>query len=410
MGRSLQLRSNCKDKAKAGLNGRSGTLSQAGLAVKAGMGETTVRSFFNGEPVDRANFARLCDELTLDIHEVGEDPSKLRPLDVDEQIWCQKMLEPNTLVKIQAPSQFGKTTLMCRLLNHAEAAGHLIIPINLTAIDELKLSDPQLFLRQFLKQIESKIDTIYPDLRLSDLKYDENVRDFSPITACIKYLEHLQKNISKPLTIGINKFDLLLPYGETAKSFCTLLRLMYENSILGGTWANFRSILAYATPSIDLFIPIPLEQSPLGNVGYQIKLQELTELQIEKLAVQRGLQGVDKPKITKLMKSIGGVPVLIKLTLDRIELDGWQILDLDPATLPNNHYYGHLQTLTQRLQNWDLLAQMQKVASNPQTTTDLPFEQQCRLHRLGLVVFMNNGVEPRCQLYRHHFSTLSGNL
>jgi AAA-like domain len=410
MGRSLQLRSSCKDKAKAALNLRPANRSQ--IEVLAGdlmMAEGTVRKFFKCEPVDRAYFIKLCESLNLDVEEVGEDPSELQPLDPTEQTWCQKMLEPSALIKIQAPSQFGKTTLMCRLLGRAEAAGHLIISINLTAIDESKLSDPQLFLRQFLKQIESKIDITYPDLRLSDLKYDENVRDFSPVTACIKYLEYLQKNISKPLTIGINKFDLLLPYGETAKSFCILLRLMYENSILGGTWANFRSILAYATPSIDLFIPIPVEQSPLGNVGYLIKLQELTQAQIEKLAVQRGLQGVDKPKVTKLMESVSGVPVLVKLTLDRIELDGWQILDLDPATLPNNHYYGHLKTLTQRLRNWDLLAQMQKVANNPQTTIDLPFEQQCRLHRLGLVIFMNNGVEPRCQLYRRYFSTLSHN-
>jgi hypothetical protein len=377
---------------------------QKGLALAVPLAYSTVNIFFNGKKINYANFKKLAGLLNLDPNEIRENPAASSDLAinipyvarVNEKLWCDKILEPQVLIRIQAPAQFGKTALMRRIFDRAKQHGHLIIFINLTEIDDtLDLANPQIFLEQFIRQIEAEIDEKCLKALMPDEQHQRLVSKFGATKAFLKYLEHLQGNISQPLTFGINKLDRLLNYPDTARTFFALLRLMNEKSILGGKWENFRIVLAHSTPAIESFSGISVHQSPF-NIGYPIELPEFTSSQIAELASQRKLS-LQPTEIERLMQSIGGVPYLVKLTLDSISQDGFSILAFDRI------YQQHLQELARWIQNNNLQSAMHQVVHNPDATNSLSFQEQCRLHRQGLVIFANNGVEARCELYRQYF-------
>jgi AAA-like domain len=400
---SWQLSSEGKQQVKSAL-AKSIYDGQVGLAKAVPLAYSTVNIFFNGQKINCANFKKLAVLLNLNPDEIREHPADLPNLAstvpyvarINEKLWYEKILEPQILIRIQAPAQFGKTALMCRILDRAKQQGHLTIFINLTEIDDtVNLANPQIFLQQFIRQIESEIDESYIDALMSDEKYEGLVSRFGATKAFLKYLEHLQGNIPQPFTLGINKLDRLLQYPDTARTFFPLLRLMNEKSVHGGRWENFRVVLAHSTPAIETFVGMSEHQSPF-NIGYSIELPEFTPSQVADLASQRKLS-LQPTEIEQLMQSIGGIPYLVKLILDQIQQDGFSSLALDLL------YRQHLQGLAGWLKTNNLRSAMDLVVNEPEDTGSLSFKEQCFLHRQGLVVFANNGVKARCELYRQYF-------
>jgi AAA-like domain len=414
--RAWRLSSEGQNRAETALK-ISDLEGQKGLGAATNLVQSTVSNFLKGKNVDIASFKSLCKKLKLDPDEVrlkeDLDISLTAPYvkRINEQMWCEKILEPQALISILAPTQFGKTSLMYRMLDRAMQQGHLAIFINLEeifiSVDEIETVNPlstQIFLQHFVKQIGYEIvniDEKYVDDLMSDQDYGDLVSKFSH-RASIRYLEHLQKHISKPLTIGIDRLDLLLSYPDTACTFFTLLRLMNERSMRGGIWKNFRMVLAHSTPSIESLIDLPDNQSPF--TAYPIELPEFTSSQIADLASQRRLS-LRSEQIDKLMQSIGGIPSLVKLTLDRIEKNGDSTFMLEPSAIEYN-CQNHLQVLVRWLQNNDLLLAMYQVVHHPDDS-NLPFRSQCLLHRKGLVVFTNNKIKARCELYYQYFLKLN---
>jgi hypothetical protein len=406
--RSLQLRSACVEVAKAALK-NSRYKTQIRLAIEAEIqAQSTVSSFFCGKPVERANFIKLCQLINLDPKEVGEEPALAPKVDyaptsspvkfsrTEEELWCQELLKPNTVIKIQAPSRFGKTTLMRKMLDRAEQQGHLSLYLDLNAIELSSFKDSQTFFRRFICEIISEIETEYhPDCLILLEKYDRPVISLTPSAAFLKYLEQLQQRISKPLTIGINKLDGLLDFPETGDEFLFQLRNMHEKSKKPGAWQNFRLLLAYSTPRIEEFVTVVANRSPF-NVGSLIQLGEFSSSEIATLATARGLE-LNPIQIDILMQSIGGIPSLVFLTLDRLQDRGGDLTAITPI------YQEHLETLERWLQDRDLYSLMQQIASNP-ATASFPRRQQNLLHRQGLIRSINNQIQARCELYRHFFA------
>ena len=406
--RSLQLHSACVEVAKAALK-NSSYKTQIRLAIEAEIqAQSTVSSFFCGKPVERANFMKLCQLVNLDPSEVGREPAPALKVDAapilsptkfarsEEELWCQELLKPNAVVKIQAPSQFGKTTLMWKMLDRAEQQGHLALYLDLNAIELSSFKDPQTFFRRFICEIVSEIETQYhPDCLILLEKYDRPVISLTPSAAFLKYLEQLQQKIAKPLTIGINKLDRLLDFPEVGDEFLFQLRNMHEKSKKPGAWQNFRLLLAYSTPRIEEFVTVVANRSPF-NVGSLIQLGEFSSSEIATLATTRGLN-LDRVQIDTLMQSIGGIPSLVYLTLDRLQERGADLTTIAPI------YQEHLVTLELWLQQRDLYSIMQQIAANPGTAT-FPRRHQNLLHRQGLISSIGNRIQARCELYRQFFA------
>jgi AAA-like domain len=406
--RSLQLHSDCVEVAKAALK-NSRYKTQIRLAIEAEIqAQSTVSNFFCGKPVERANFIKLCQLINLDPSKVGKEPTPTLKADFppilsatkfvrsEEELWCQELFKPHAVVKIQAPSQFGKTSLMWKMLDRAEQQGHLALYLDLNAIELSSFKDPQTFFRRFICEIISEIETQYhPDCLILLEQYDRPIISLTPSAAFLKYLEHLQQKIAKPLTIGINKLDRLLDFPETGDEFLFQLRNMHEKSKKPGAWQNFRLLLAYSTPRIEEFVTVVANRSPF-NVGSLIKLAEFSSSEIAALAATRGLI-LDLVQIDTLMQSIGGIPSLVYLTLDRLQDRGVDLTAITPI------YQEHLETLELWLQQRDLYSMMQQIAIDPATAI-LPRRQQNLLHRQGLISSIDNRIQARCELYRQFFA------
>ena len=155
--RSLQLRPEYRDEAKERL--KKMNLTQVGLGSRAEiLSPATLSNFFCCKPVDRGNFNKLCDLLGLDPLVVGEPPQPTAisteppPTQPNSDIcrsgeaaWYRMLLEDHSLIRIQAPVQFGKTLLMNRMLCHAEQQGHLSLYVTLNGIAATHFSKPQTF-------------------------------------------------------------------------------------------------------------------------------------------------------------------------------------------------------------------------------------------------------------------------
>ncbi len=406
--RSLQLHSTCVEVAKAALKS-SRYKTQIRLAIEAEIqAQSTVSSFFCGKPVERANFTKLCQLVNLDPLEVGKEPAPPLKVDVapiltatkfarrEEERWCQELLKPQAVVKIQAPSQFGKTTLMWKMLDRAEQQGHLPLYLDLNAIELSSFKDPQTFFRRFICEIISEIETQYhPDCLILLEQYDRPTILLTPSAAFLKYLEQLQHKIAKPLTIGINKLDRLLDFPDTGDEFLFQLRNMHEKSKKPGAWQNFRLLLAYSTPRIEEFVTVVANRSPF-NVGSLIQLGEFSSSEIATLAAERGVE-LDSIQIDTLMQLIGGIPSLVYLTLDRLQEQGGDLAAIAPI------YQDHLESLEFWLQDRDLYLLMQQIATNSSGVV-ITRKQRSLVHRLGLISSTNNQIQARCELYRQFFA------
>jgi transcriptional regulator with XRE-family HTH domain len=414
--RSLQLRSEYRDEAKERL--KKMNLTQSGLGAKADIySAATVNNFFRGKPVDRGNFNKLCDLLGFEPLEVGVQPSSTLPSTdrqavnpnsnicrSGEKAWYQMLLEEHSLIRLHAPAQFGKTLLMSRMLHHAEQQGHLSLYVTLNGIAAASFSDAPTFFRNFICEIVNELeDSNHDRLMLLD-EYDRHVQEIGHFKATVKYLEYFQKNISQPFMLGINKLDRLLDdplNAKTASEFLYLLRYMNERSKAGKAWKQFRLILTYSALRFEDSIPIVTTQSPF-NVGCDIDLPEFTPSEIAELAVKKGLS-LDKRQIQLLMKPIGGIPILVQLTLNTLRERGEHLLE-DSAAI-SSIYQDHLDILASYLGSRDLASTIKQIAINKIEDATLDNIELNLLYRRGLIVITNDRqVLPRCELYRHFFA------
>ena len=65
-----------------------------------------------------------------------------------EQAFMSNILKPGALLRIKAPRQFGKTSLLSRVLKHATDNTYQIISLSLQQLDEGAISDLNTLLRQ----------------------------------------------------------------------------------------------------------------------------------------------------------------------------------------------------------------------------------------------------------------------
>ncbi|WP_310429506.1 AAA-like domain-containing protein [Chamaesiphon sp. VAR_48_metabat_135_sub] len=410
--RSLQLRPEYKDAAKAALKKLGWTQGRLGMEAQI-QSPATTSNFFCSKSIDRGNFNKLCEILSLNPQEVGQEPLQPTPLPIDlnpyiarsgEEAWYGIQMERHSLIRIQAPLQFGKTLLMSKMLDRTEQEGHLALYLTLNGINSSSFRDPQTFFRQFICEIASEIEASSVHLLMPLAEYDQLVKQFDYTKATIKYFEYFLEKISKPFTLAINKLDRLLDNPQNAKTaseFLHLLRFMNEKSKSSKKiWQQFRLILAYSALRFEDSIPLVESQSPF-NVGYSIDLCEFSPNEIAELAAKKGLT-LDERQIQSLMQSIGGIPNLVQLTLNRLSERGAALLE--DSTLLASIYQQHLEMIEEYLRQVDLYLLMCRIATKTVEITELDNKARNSLYRHGLIVTTGDRqVVPRCELYRGYF-------
>ncbi len=308
---------------------------------------------------------------------------------------CQEIMNPGALIRIKAPQEMGKTSLLLRILDYANRRGYAIVSLNLQEqIDRAILSDLNRFLRWLCANVSRQLQL---EPRLDDYWDD----DIGSKVSCSLYLRnYVLEQINSPVVLALDEVNQIFEHPQVAKEFLPLLRSWYEDAKRQPIWQKLRLIVVHST---EVYVPLQLHQSPF-NVGLPIQLTCFSLDQVQQLAQRFGLNWTDGEQARHLMDVVGGHPALVHLALyhlSRGEVTLAQLLQT--ASTATGIYYHHLQ------RHWATLQAQPELASALYTvmSTSEPVQLEpifaYKLSSMGLIKLDNNKAIPSCQLYRQYF-------
>ncbi len=310
---------------------------------------------------------------------------------------CLQEIEDRAgLVRIKAPRQMGKTSLLARICDRAVELGYRTVRLDFLETDEQAFSDLSVFLKRFCALVSRQLD-------ISPRNVTEfwNEEFFGPKDNCSDYLqEYILSEINVPLFLVIDELERLFPYPVVAKEFLTLLRAWNEKAKVNDTWAKLRMAISHSTES---YVVLDTNSSPF-NVGLAVNLPEFTLEQVQDLLAKHRLTW-KTGEIEDLMAMVGGHPYLIRLALYRIAQQDLTLTELLAEAPTDGGIYGeHLRRHLWNLkQNPDLAMAFKQVISSDSPTTLKPM-LAFKLNGMGLVKLKGNNVVLRHELiYRPYF-------
>ncbi|NET36306.1 MAG: serine/threonine protein kinase [Cyanothece sp. SIO1E1] len=315
-----------------------------------------------------------------------------------ESLCCETIVQPGALIRIKAPRQMGKTSLMVRTLHHAQNVGLFPVVLNLKQAGAGVLKDSDRFLAWFCASVTRS-------LRLPNRldEYWDNA--FGPNWNSTDYFEnYLLTVVEKGLAIALDDIDILFNYPELAADFLDLLRAWYEKAKYGVSgseiWQKLRLVVVHST---EVYIPLDVNRSPF-NVGLSIELQDFTADQVQDLAQRHGLAWSPDQALS-LMAKVGGHPYLTRTAIYQLS-QGNITLDalLQTAAFASGIYRDHLRRLWADLRQYPELANAyHQVVTSPEAIRIDP-KLAYELESLGLIHLDEQGALPSYALYRDYFS------
>ncbi|MGP1387670.1 MAG: AAA-like domain-containing protein [Thainema sp.] len=308
---------------------------------------------------------------------------------------CYEMLDqPGSLIRIKAPRQMGKTSLLARILHQAAEREHRAVSLSFQIADASVFSDLKQFLKWFCAclsrklQLPNRVNEVWDDILGAKMN-------------CSTYFEDcLLPEIGGTLTLGLDELDCVFAYSDVVKDFLGLLRTWNEDARTGGIWRKLQLVLVHST---EVYIPLDISQSPF-NVGLPIELKDFNVEQILDLAYRHHLAWRDT-EAQRLMAMIGGHPFLSRLSLYHLARRDITLDELQKGSATEAGLYGdHLRRQLWTLQQYPDLADAMRAVVASQSPVRLEPVQAFKLSGMGLVLLDNNEVYPRYELYRQYFS------
>ncbi|WP_245939753.1 AAA-like domain-containing protein [Stenomitos frigidus] len=217
-----------------------------------------------------------------------------------------EILTPGALIRIKAPRQMGKTSLMARVLQQAGAQGYQTVPLSFQLADGSIFADLKDFLQWFCASVSWK-------LGLPERLEGNWSRILGAKVNCTNYFEqHILSEITSPLALGLDEVDLVFQHPEIAADFFGLLRAWHEDAKDKDLWKKLRLVVVHST---EVYIPMNINQSPF-NVGLSIELPELKPEAVQELAQRHELRW-HLAQVEQLMQMVGGHPYLVRVALYR---------------------------------------------------------------------------------------------
>jgi hypothetical protein len=317
---------------------------------------------------------------------------------IEERTYAE-IAKPGSLIRIKAPKQTGKTSLMQRILTHArQTIGVHTVLISFQLADSHVFTSLDKFLRWFCANASRQLN-IEP--RLDDY-WDEDIG--SKVSCTLYFQEYLLRKIDSPVVCALDEVNRIFEYPDISGDFLPLLRSWYEDAAELEIWQKLRLLVVHAT---EAYIPLDINQSPF-NVGLAIKLPEFTLAQVQDLAIRHGLDWakgeVGAQTLAPLVAMIGGHPYLVRLALyhlARQEVTLEHLLHEAPTIggIYSNYLRYHLANLQEHP---ELATAFKRVLT---ATEDVQLEaiSAYKLESMGLVKLEGNHVVPSCELYRLYF-------
>jgi len=312
----------------------------------------------------------------------------------------ETVIQPGALIQIKTPHKRGKTSLIMRIINHANQQGYRTAYIPFQEADEKVFADLKQFLRWFCISVTS------------ELKLPNKLDDYWPETSenskgnCKNYFQqYLLPKSNSPIVLGLDTVDHIFQYIPIAKEFFGLLRAWHERGQHDQTWEKLRLIIVHS----DEVIPLNENESPF-NVVEPVQLPDFDHAQVQNL-VRRHNLNCSKEQVEQLMTMLGGHPYLVRVALYQMAQKGVTLPKLlQVAPMETGPYAYHLRRLLFKLTKSAELAKTFKrviTATQPVPLDELEEALKLKLRSMGLVKFQKDDtVVPLCELYclyfRHH--------
>ncbi|MGB3672398.1 MAG: AAA-like domain-containing protein [Phormidesmis sp.] len=326
------------------------------------------------------------------------------------ELLCYQNIEmPGSLTRIKGPRHTGKSSLLVRLLSHAQRLQYRTVLVDFQAAEGAVYSDLSRFLRWFCGAVAWQ------------LKLPANLDDYwdeetgAKLSATIYFEDYLLAAIESPIVLALNEVNRVFEHPEIACDFLPLLRFWYEQAKQESAQPGkvrlergFQKLRTVVVHSTEIYVPLNIHQSPF-NVGLPITLGPFDDAQIKALAGRYGVafgEHQDDEQLTEQLKTlIGGHPYLLSVAFYYLR-QGQRSLSQLIAEAPTaaGIYYDHLQACWAHIRAQPALAEVLRrvvSASDPVWVEGAIAHQ---LSSLGLVTLSGSTCRPVCELYRIFFA------
>ncbi|MEM8831470.1 MAG: AAA-like domain-containing protein [Cyanobacteria bacterium P01_G01_bin.19] len=310
----------------------------------------------------------------------------------------EEIVKPGALIRIKAPKQMGKSSLVMRILAQAQVRGYRTVRLNLFQAEDNVISNLERLLRWFCANITLQLEL---DSALDDY-WDE---DLGFKVSCTTYLQgYILGQLDSPLVVALDEVNRLFNYPEVAQEFLPLLRFWHEEANNVRVWQKFRLIVTHST---EIYIPLSLNQSPF-NVGLSLSLNKFDWEQVQKLVKSYGLDKSESPltpeQLQSLNEIVNGHPYLLNLALCHLVTQDNNVHKLiEEAATETGIYRDHLRGHFAFLNEYPQLSGAYRQIIMSDEAVNLNSIAAYKLESAGLVELQGNHAVPMCNLYRSYF-------
>ena len=306
----------------------------------------------------------------------------------------RELEKPGALIRIKAPREMGKTSLLLRGLNHAESLGYRTVCLNLEQVEDCIINDLTRVLRWLCASISLQLQQ-KPQL---NNYWDEDLG--SKVSSTLYFQDAILETLDTPLVLALDEVNQIFEHPLVAKDFLPLLRSWYEEGKRLPIWQKLRLIVVHST---EIYVPLDLDRSPF-NVGLPIQLDSFDTEGVQKLAQRYELKLVDR-ELEQLMSLVNGHPALINLALYYLSRQEITLARLiKTAGDRTGIYTHHLQRHWVALQKQPELLQALAGVFNAYEPVTLDPIQAHKLCSMGLIEVIEGKAIARCELYRQYFA------
>ena len=267
------------------------------------------------------------DELTAFVEDLITPPIPSAPLEVPqgavlldspfyierkgEQNFIQRVTAPKALLRIRGPRQYGKTSLLSRVVAHAKKEGCEVVSMDFQNFEEVTLKQSDNLIWEFCWKIAYKLGLEEEFEDYWDKKIQRKPdRDKKQVAHAFIERQILGETDTN-LLVAIDEADRIFPFTEVSDEFFLMLRSWHEGANTNEIWERFKLAISYSTEA-KLAIS-NLNASPF-NVGEEARLLPFTLDQVTQLVQSHGLSLAEEEN-TKLLDFLGGQPYLIRRAL-----------------------------------------------------------------------------------------------
>ena len=310
-----------------------------------------------------------------------------------DQVAIATIQQQGVTITIKGPRQMGKSSLLTRVMNAAQAEGKQVAFLDFQLFDKAALTDADTFFLEFCAWLTDELD-------LDDQVDKYWKRRLSNTQRSTRYMgKYLLPALNQPLVLAMDEVETIF---DTAfrSDFFGMLRSWHNNRATKPIWKQLDLALVTSTEPYQLIDN--LNQSPF-NVGQIIELTDFELLQVIDLN-ERHDRVLLAENLRQLMELVNGHPYLVRKALYLVASRAISASELFAQAVKERGPFGdHLRYHLFRMYDKPELVQgfLQVIRTHTCADERIFF----KLRGAGLVRRHSSGleVEPRCRLYEQYF-------